>query len=59
LDEKPLSNIGKVGAIAVEIWTMDEGYYFDNILVSNDASSAEAKRTELWAPKKEAEVRRF
>lgn len=46
-----------MGAIAVEIWTMDEGYYFDNILIGNDASVAEAKRAALWAPKKEAEVR--
>ncbi len=56
LDETPLSNIGKVGGVAVEIWTMDEGYLFDNILVANDASAAEAKREALWVPKKEAEV---
>ncbi|CAL8469469.1 g9010 [Coccomyxa elongata] len=55
LDEAPLANIGKIGGVAVEIWTMDEGYLFDNILVANDASAAQAKREDLWVPKKEAE----
>ena len=25
----------QVGAAAIEIWTMDDGYYFDDVLVSN------------------------
>ncbi len=56
LDEAPLTNIGKIGGVAVEIWTMDEGYLFDNILVANDASAAQAKREALWVPKNAAEV---
>ncbi len=56
LDESPLANIGKVGGVAIEIWTMDEGYLFDNVLIANDAAAATAKRDTLWAPKKEAEV---
>ena len=56
LDESPLANIGKVGGVAIEIWTMDEGYLFDNVLIANDGSVAQAKRDALWAPKKEAEV---
>jgi calnexin len=28
-DPAPLTNIGKVGAAAIEIWTMDDGYFFD------------------------------
>lgn len=42
--------------MAIEIWTMDEGYLFSNILIANDASTAAQKRTSLWAPKKAAEV---
>ncbi len=57
LDESPLQNLGSIGGVAIEIWTMDEGYLFDNVLIANDASDAEEKRTSLWAPKKEAEVR--
>ena len=57
LDEAPLKAIGSVGGVAVEIWTMDEGYVFDNILVANDPAVATAKREQLWVPKKEAEVR--
>lgn len=57
LDEVPLQNLGAIGGVAIEIWTMDEGYLFDNVLIANEASDAEQKRTSLWAPKKEAEVR--
>ena len=57
LDESPLQNLGSIGGVAIEIWTMDEGYLFDNVLIANEASDAEEKRTSLWGPKKEAEVR--
>ena len=56
LDESPLSNLGSIGGVAIEIWTMDEGYLFSNVLIANNAAEAEQKRTSLWAPKKEAEV---
>ncbi len=56
LDESPLANLGSIGGVAIEIWTMDEGYLFSNVLIANDAAEAEQKRTSLWAPKKEAEV---
>lgn len=54
-DDKPLENIGKVGGIALEIWTMDEGYYFDNVLVSNDADTAAQYREKYWKPKHDKE----
>ena len=49
--------MGSIGGVAIEIWTMDEGYIFSNLFIGNDAAEAEQKRTSLWAPKKEAEVR--
>ena len=36
LDETPLANIGKIGAAAVEIWTMSAGIVFDNFLATYD-----------------------
>ena len=30
----------QVGAAAIEIWTMDDGYSFDNVVVSNSAQEA-------------------
>ena len=48
---------GQVGAVAIEIWTMDDGYFFDNVVVSNSVEEAAAVRTKTWAPKKELEVR--
>ena len=46
----------QVGAAAIEIWTMDDGYFFDNIVVSNSAEEAAEVRAKTWAPKKEVEV---
>jgi hypothetical protein len=37
VDEAPLKSIGKVGAVAVEIWTMSGGMVFDNFLITTDA----------------------
>eukprot|EP00887_Chlorella_sp_A99_P006722 scaffold3.g6722.t1 len=54
-DEAPLSNVGKVGAVAVEVWTMDDGYFFDNVLISNSAEEAAAFAEQTFQPKKEAE----
>ncbi len=31
----------QVGAAAIEIWTMDDGYFFDNIVISNSVEEAE------------------
>ena len=56
LDETPLKNIGKVGGVAIEIWTMDNNYYFSNILVDQDPAVAEKARDTYWEPKKEVEV---
>ena len=55
-DKEPLRNLGNIGAVAVEIWTMDQGYYFDNVLVANEASKAEEYRTKYWQPKHEVEL---
>lgn len=35
-DKAPLENIGLVGAVAVEIWTMSHGLTFDNIMITTD-----------------------
>ena len=56
-DDTPLANIGKINAVAIEIWTMDSGFYFDNIVVANDPAIAAEFRDKTWAPKKEVEVR--
>lgn len=55
-DEAPLANIGKINAAAIEIWTMDNAYYFDDIVVTNDPDVAVAFKDKTWGPKHEAEV---
>lgn len=47
----------QVGAAAIEIWTMDDGYFFDNVVVSNSEAEAAEVREKSWAPKKVIEVR--
>ncbi|GAX84984.1 hypothetical protein CEUSTIGMA_g12405.t1 [Chlamydomonas eustigma] len=59
-DPEPLKNIGLIGAVAFEIWTIDEGYTFDNIYVGQSVEEAASLRQQLWEPnfqkaKKEAE----
>ena len=57
VDETRLKNMVDVGGAAIEIWTMDEGYYFSNIYVGNDADEAEKYRDSHWSSKKDIEVR--
>lgn len=56
-DTTPLSHIGAVGGVAIEIWTMDENYFFDNVVVTNDPAEAASIRDESWKPKYTEEVR--
>ena len=55
-DATPLASIGSVAGVAIEIWTMDQDYFFDTILVDADPAVAEELRDSSWEPKKEAEV---
>jgi calnexin len=55
-DATPLASIGKVGGIALEIWTMDKGQSFGNVLLSTDPADAAAAREEHWAPKHAVEA---
>lgn len=58
-DTAPLSHIGKIGGVAIEIWTMDKDYYFDNLLVTDSAEDAEKIREEFWKPKYDIEQAAF
>jgi calnexin len=42
LDETPMANVGKIGAVGLEIWTMSSGLVLDNIAVDNSAEAVEA-----------------
>lgn len=44
-----------IAAIGIEIWTMEDGILFDNILISNDEKVAESYRKTTWKPKFEVE----
>ncbi|GAB4845818.1 hypothetical protein Ancab_039227 [Ancistrocladus abbreviatus] len=44
-----------IAAIGIEIWTMQDGILFDNMLIADDEKIAEAYRKALWKPKFEVE----
>nr|XP_010910131.1 calnexin homolog [Elaeis guineensis] len=48
-DFEPIASIG------IEIWTMQDGILFDNILIAVDEKVAELYREKMWKPKYEAE----
>lgn len=57
-DDAPLQNgVAAVGAVALELWTVDQGYMFDNVLITRDPGAAEEARERLWKPRHAAEVR--
>ena len=41
-DETPLANIGKIGGVGVEIWTMSKGLVLDNIVADEDIEAVTA-----------------
>ncbi|KAK1422417.1 hypothetical protein QVD17_25520 [Tagetes erecta] len=47
--DKP--NLEPVAAIGIEIWTMQDGILFDNILIASDEKTAESIRDAAWKPK--------
>ncbi|PKA60240.1 Calnexin like 1 [Apostasia shenzhenica] len=44
-----------IAAIGIEIWTMQDGILFDNILIATDAKFAESIRDKTWKAKYEQE----
>lgn len=51
--EKP--DFEPIAAIGIEIWTMQDGILFDNILIASDEKVAESFRETAWKPKFEVE----
>jgi len=51
VDETPLKNIGTIGAVALEIWTMSSGLVVDNVLIAKDSVAASELETNAWRPK--------
>ncbi|CAI0547985.1 unnamed protein product [Linum tenue] len=51
--EKP--DFEPIAAVGIEIWTMQDGILFDNILIAKDEKEAELHREGPWKPKFDAE----
>ena len=48
-----------IGAIGIDLWTMDGGIMFDNILITHNESVARDVREKHWKPKFDAEVKQI
>jgi calnexin len=48
-------NFEPIAAIGIEIWTMQDGILFDNILIASSEKAAESFRKTAWKPKIEVE----
>lgn len=48
-------NLEAIAAIGIEIWTVQDGMLFDNILISDDYSDAKEYQDKYWKPKFEVE----
>lgn len=55
-EDSPLSHVDPIGGVAIEIWTTDDGYIFDSIMVAQDEAPAEQYRADVWVKRHEAEV---
>lgn len=55
-DPDPLSGVGPIGAVALELWSVDRGYVFDNILIARGGESAALARA-LWKARHDDEVK--
>ncbi|KAG8388176.1 hypothetical protein BUALT_Bualt02G0098600 [Buddleja alternifolia] len=51
--DKP--NFEPIAAIGIEIWTMQDGILFDNVLIASSEKAAETYRETAWKPKFEVE----
>ncbi|KAL1554070.1 calnexin [Salvia divinorum] len=49
--ELEMPNFEPIAAIGIEIWTMQDGILFDNILISSSEKEAETYRETTWKPK--------
>lgn len=54
LDPRP-ADFHPIGGVAVEVWTIDEGYRFDNILFAHSLAAAFQYAKESFEPKMKAE----
>ncbi|KAG2494437.1 hypothetical protein HYH03_007489 [Edaphochlamys debaryana] len=59
-DPAPLSSgVAPIGGVALELWTTDSGYMFDNVLITRDPATAELALERLWRPRYDAEKKAF
>ena len=52
-------NFELIGGIGIDLWTMDGGIMFDNILITHNESVARDVREKHWKPKFDAEVKQI
>uniref|UniRef100_A0A7S2N6G5 Calnexin n=1 Tax=Haptolina brevifila TaxID=156173 RepID=A0A7S2N6G5_9EUKA len=56
VDDKPYA-MAPIGGIGIELWTLQSGILFDNILLCSDPATAQALAVKTFLPRKKAESR--
>ena len=56
-EEKAPHNLPAIGGVAIEIWTLQEGIAFDNILITHDEACAEAFSDATFLQKRRIELK--
>lgn len=56
-EEKAPHNLPAIGGVAIEIWTLQEGIAFDNILITHDEGCAEAFSDATFLKKRRIELK--
>lgn len=51
----PLRNVAAIGAVAIEVWTVDRMFTFDSIMLASDAGIAKEFRDREWQAKRARE----
>lgn len=57
-DKEPWKSLAPIGAVALELWSMDKDVLFDNILITRDVSSAVRFADLTWAVRHKAEAKK-
>jgi calnexin len=55
-DLNPGASLAPIGAVGFELWTMDDGVLFDNVLIGRSEAEAAAFAASTWAVRHAAEV---
>lgn len=55
-DSDPFSTMTSIGALGLELWSMSDGIYFDNFIITDDKAVSDQWAAESWELKSAQET---